>query len=175
MKSRIKSITYIALGAVILSVCSWISLPTPLIPFTLQTFGIYFLVYFFGSKKALASLIVYIAMGLIGLPVFSSFRSGAAVLLSVSGGYIFGFVLSVSLYIAAEPFLTKKRYLRSFVSLLSLMACYAVGSMWMLLYIEAETEFFDIFFGSSCVFLGFDIVKLLLASALARYMKKIMP
>ncbi len=42
-RGKIRNMTYIALGAVMLSVWAWISIPTPVVPFTLQTFGASFL------------------------------------------------------------------------------------------------------------------------------------
>lgn len=169
---RIKNMTYIALGAVILTVCSWISIPTPVIPFTLQTFGVYLLVYLFGAKKALMSLLVYVALGLIGVPVFSSFRSGDA-LFGATGGYIVGFIISVNVCIAAGTIFTKKKSIRLIVSFLSLAACYAVGSAWALFVTELPNSYFEVLAGSVLTFGIFDCIKIFLADTLSAYLKKI--
>lgn len=170
-KSNIRSITYIALGAVILSVCSWISIPTPLVPFTLQTFGVYFLLCLFGARRAFVSLLVYIALGLVGVPVFSSFGSGVGTLFGATGGFIFGFLLSVALCIAAESIFAKNRIVRVAVCIVSLTACYAVGCLWAMRF--AELGFLQLLGGCLLSFGAFDIIKIALAVYLADYLKKV--
>ena len=170
---RIKNMTHIALGAVILTVCSWISIPTPLIPFTLQTFGIFLLVYLFGAKKAFASLTVYILLGLIGVPVFSSFRTGIAVLFGVTGGYVIGFLLSVGFCAAAGAIFSKNRCVRLLVSFASLLACYAVGSAWVVYVSGMNESFLQLLWGSIASFGVFDCIKIVFADTLSSYLKKI--
>lgn len=77
----------------LLAICSWISIPLT-IPFTLQTFGIFFICFLFGGKKGTLYVLAYIITGAIGLPVFSGFRGGMSALLDLTGGYIVGFVWS---------------------------------------------------------------------------------
>ena len=60
-------------------VCSWIIIPYFSIPFTLQTFSIFFTLYFLGAKRGTFAILVYILLGLIGIPVFSGFKSGVKV------------------------------------------------------------------------------------------------
>ncbi len=173
MKQRnsIRNITYIALGAVILSVCSWISLPTPLVPFTLQTFGVFFLICFFGAKRAFLSLLVYIALGLVGVPVFSSFGAGAGVLFGVTGGFIFGFLVSAALCIALEPLLNKNRMTRIALLLLPLVSCYTVGCLWATRF--SELGFLKTLVTYAVTFAPFDLIKIVLAVFTADYIKKI--
>lgn len=163
--------TFIALGAVILSVCSWISIPTPLVPFTLQTFGVYFLLHFFGARRAFVSFLVYIALGLVGVPVFSSFGSGVGTLFGATGGFIFGFLVSVALCIAAESLLGKNRLVRIAVSVVSLMACYAVGCLWVMRF--AEIGFLQALGTCLVSFGAFDILKIALAVYLSDYLKRV--
>ncbi|MBO5869193.1 MAG: biotin transporter BioY [Clostridia bacterium] len=164
---------YIALGAVILAVCSWISIPTPIVPFTLQTFGVFFLIYYFGAKKATASLVVYIALGAIGIPVFSNFTSGFGVLMGATGGYILGFVVSGDVCIATESLFGNKWQIRVVSSILAILACYAVGSARAMQFVETETDFLSFFIGSLLAFGVFDVVKIVFAFFVARYLKKI--
>ena len=77
--SKARSLTYMALGAVLLMICSWISIPIPPeIPFTLQTFAVIFLCAFLGGTRAAGAISIYLLLGALGLPVFSSMRGGAA-------------------------------------------------------------------------------------------------
>ena len=57
---RIIDLVYIAFGAVLIAICSWISIPT-VVPFTMQTFAIFFVLSAFGGKRGTVAIIIYIA------------------------------------------------------------------------------------------------------------------
>ena len=75
---RVTDLVYIAIGAALIAICSWISIPTA-VPFTLQTFAVFFVLLLLGGERGTLSTIVYVILGAIGLPVFAGF-SGQAVL-----------------------------------------------------------------------------------------------
>lgn len=93
-KQRIFSLVMCALSAAIISVVSQIAIPTPFgIPITLQVFAVALCGFLLGTKYALASVLVYVGMGAIGLPVFYGFRGGvSAIFGDVTGGFIIGFI-----------------------------------------------------------------------------------
>ena len=93
-KKRFKTIdlAYIAIGAVLITICSWISIPTT-VPFTMQTFAVFFVLSFLGGKRGTIAIIVYVLLGAVGVPVFSHFTSGIGILLGNTGGYMVGFIL----------------------------------------------------------------------------------
>ena len=95
-----REIAYIGLGAALIAVCAWISipLPQPMVPFTLQTFAVCLVCAVFGRKLGLWTVVVYILLGAVGVPVFSGFRGGVGVLLGTTGGYIIGFVFRPAYY-----------------------------------------------------------------------------
>ncbi|MBQ1892315.1 MAG: biotin transporter BioY, partial [Firmicutes bacterium] len=90
---KTKDMAYIALCAVLLAVCSWISIPFT-VPFTLQTFAVFCTLLILGGKRGTVAVAVYILMAAVGLPVLSGFRGGAGALLGTTGGYILGFILT---------------------------------------------------------------------------------
>ena len=92
-----RDMAYIALMAVLLAVCSWISVPAP-VPFTLQTFGVFCALGLLGGRRGSTAVLLYILLGAVGLPVFSGFQGGLGKLLGPTGGYILGFLLSALLY-----------------------------------------------------------------------------
>ncbi|MCF0229949.1 MAG: biotin transporter BioY [Parasporobacterium sp.] len=94
-------LVYMAVGAVLITVCSWISIPFA-VPFTLQTFAVFFVIGLLGGKRATISILVYLILGAVGVPVFSGFRGGAAALIGPTGGYILGFLLMALIYWGAE-------------------------------------------------------------------------
>ena len=125
---RTIDIANISLMAALIVVCSWITLPMT-IPFTLQTFAVFVSVGVLGVWKGTASVLVYLFMGLVGVPVFSGFKGGAGVLLGPTGGYIIGFVFS-----ALATGLIMKKFKGFAASLLAMLAglivCYVFGTVW---------------------------------------------
>jgi biotin transport system substrate-specific component len=93
---KIKDMVVVALFSALTAVLSQVSFPVSFspVPVTLQTLAVYLTGAVLGSRKGALALIVYILTGLFGLPVFSLGRSGLPVLVSPTGGYIFGFVFA---------------------------------------------------------------------------------
>jgi Uncharacterized conserved protein len=91
----IKEITLVGMCAALMAIFSQLSIPLPFtsVPVTLQVFGLVILAVIVGAKVATLSLIIYVIIGAIGLPVFANFHSGFGVLVGPTGGYIVGFVI----------------------------------------------------------------------------------
>ena len=90
---RTAALTLSAVFTAVIAVCSQISIPLPVgIPITLQTFAVALCGFTLPLPCALASIGVYIALGAVGAPVFSSFGGGIGVLIGKTGGFIFGFI-----------------------------------------------------------------------------------
>ncbi len=90
MKYKLLSLT--ALFSAIISVLSPITLSFGPVPFSLASFLVYITSLTLG-KRGVISVIVYLCLGAIGLPVFSGFRGGLDLIFGPLGGFIFGFVL----------------------------------------------------------------------------------
>ena len=90
MKRDLKGLVLTALFLTLLIVSSQIYIPST-VPFTLQTFVLFLSSHLLGRKKAVCVLSLYILMGLLSLPVFSGFLSGAGVFLTHRGGFLLGF------------------------------------------------------------------------------------
>ena len=93
MTSRELSLS--AFFAAILSVSALISIPLGSISFTLQSFVVMVMGLLLPRKIAMASILTYLFLGIIGLPVFSSGRAGLMVLFGPTGGYLYGFVFAL--------------------------------------------------------------------------------
>ena len=100
-RSKTYDIVYIAVFAVIMAICSWISIPTT-VPFTLQTFGVFIAVGVLGGKRGSLAVLVFIILGAIGVPVFSGMSGGVGILLGSTGGYIIGFLFSKTVLVFAR-------------------------------------------------------------------------
>ncbi len=131
-KMRTLDMAYIGLFAVIIAICSWISIPT-VVPFTLQTFAVFLAVAVLGGKRGTLSVIVYVLLGAVGLPVFSGFKGGIGVLLNTTGGYIIGFIFSALLMWAFEKAFGRKAWALILSMILALALCYAFGTIWFMI------------------------------------------
>ena len=94
---KVLDMVYIAIGAVLIVICSWINIPTA-VPFTLQTFAVFFILMLLGGERGTISILIYILLGAIGVPVFAGFSGGIGILLGNTGGYILGFVFIGLIY-----------------------------------------------------------------------------
>lgn len=129
--SRIKTkdMVNIALFTVLIVICSWISIPT-VVPFTLQTFAVFFSCLVLGGKYGTCSVFIYLLLGALGLPVFSNFTGGIGALLGPTGGYLAGFLLSALMMWIMENLFGRKRWVFIVSMILGLLVCYAFGTAW---------------------------------------------
>ena len=175
-KSKFKTIdlVYIALGAVIITVCSWISIPT-IVPFTMQTFAVFCILGLLDGKRGTISIFIYILLGAVGVPVFSGFKGGFSVLIGPTGGYIFGFVIMGLLYWLLENLLGKKLQIRIIALAAGLLLNYVIGTAWFLVVYARQTG--PVSLGTAlgmCVvpFIVPDLIKLALAVLLFLRIRK---
>ena len=124
-----KRMTRIALCAALLAPCAWLSVPTQP-PFTMQTFGVFCAVGLLGGFRGTVAVLIYILMGLIGLPVFSNFNGGVGYLMGPTGGYIVGFLFTALVYWLFEKLFGKSLLCRIIAMAIGLIVCYAFGTFW---------------------------------------------
>ena len=132
VKFTVRDMCFIAMFAVIIAVCSWISVPLT-VPITLQTFGVFAALGVLGGKKGTIAVIVYVLLGAVGLPVFAGFKLGIGTLLGTTGGYIIGFVLSGIVYWAITDKFGIKLAVTVIAMALGLLVCYAFGTAWFMI------------------------------------------
>lgn len=165
-----RDLAYIGLFVAVIAVCSWISIPT-VVPFTLQTFAVFATVALLGMERGTIAVIVYILLGMVGVPVFAGFKGGPGVLFGTTGGYIIGFVFSALIVGGMMKLLGKKVWVMAVSMLLGLLACYAFGTVWfMIVYARANEAIGVVTALSWCVFPFIipDVCKIALAIALQK-------
>lgn len=92
-KITTKDIVGVGMFAAVLAVLSQISIPMPSgVPVTLQTFAVALAGVVLAWKLGTASVLVYILLGAVGVPVFAGFTGGAQALVNYTGGFIWGFI-----------------------------------------------------------------------------------
>ena len=122
-QNKTRDIVFIGIFAALIAICSWISIPTT-VPFTLQTMGVFTAVGLLGGKRGSLAVLVYILLGLVGLPVFAGFSGGVGVLFGTTGGYIIGFLASALLMWGIG------KIVLAISMVLGLVVCYAIGTLW---------------------------------------------
>lgn len=173
--NKLKNMTYIALGAVILAVCAFITVPS-VIPFTMQSLGVFSLLLVFGGKRGTLSVAVYIALGAIGIPVFSGFGAGIGVLFGPTGGYLIGFILMGLLFWFCEARFGKSVRVKTASLLFGIAVYYFFGTVFYMLWSSANNISVSLLSALSvCVAPYFipDILKLIAARFLYGRLKSI--
>lgn len=175
-KFRTIDLVYIALGAVLIAICSWISIPTT-VPFTMQTFAVFFVLSALGGRRGTVAVVVYVLLGAVGVPVFSQFTSGIGILLGNTGGYIVGFIFMGLVYWLIVHLFGKKLWVEILAMVIGLALCYAFGTAWfMLVYAQANGPVGLAMVLGWCVipFILPDLIKLGLALTLARRLSPVL-
>ena len=149
-----------SLFAALTAVCAWLSIPVADIAFTMQTFALFLTLGILGGKWGTVSILIYLMMGAVGLPVFSGFQGGIGTLLGVTGGYIWGFLFSGLTYWALE------RVSKPLAMIAGLLTCYACGSAWFLVY-AGETSLGFVLLKCVVPYVIPDAVKLSMALTLS--------
>lgn len=170
---RTIDLCHIALFAVLMTVCAWISIPAP-VPFTLQTFAVFAALVTLGGRRGTLAVVVYLLLGAVGLPVFSGFRGGAAALLGTTGGYILGFLAAALVYWLCTTRLGEGLRVVIPACVLGLAACYAFGTAWFVTVYTAHTGPMTVEAAlAACVlpYLPFDALKIGLAIGLSRRLR----
>ena len=174
--NRIKTrdMAYIAICSVLIVICSYISIPT-VVSFTMQTFAVFFSMGFLGGKKGTLSVVVYLLMGAVGVPVFSGFTGGIGAILGKTGGYMVGFIFIGLVYMLGERIGKGKLLIRIASMVIGLAICYAFGTAWFIYVYTKNTGAVGLGTAFSWCVLPFiipDLVKMGLAVAISEKLRK---
>ncbi len=180
---------YIAICAAVITVCSYISVPVGDIPVTLQTLAICLTAGLLGWKRGTLCVLVYIFMGICGIPVFANFKNFYALIASPSAGYVVGFIFTALLVgFCSDNFKrlgTKAKRkgavwaIQFSVLLLSMaigvLVCYFFGTLWYMLIYKGSATTENLQFALTwCVYPYIlpDLVKIILAAILVDRLKR---
>ncbi len=161
------TIVLVALFAAILSICApiGINLPFTEIPISLATFAVYMCGAVLGPVLGTASVVIYLLLGMVGVPVFAGYTAGVQKLAGPTGGYLIGYIfiaLSTGIAVRVLP----KKYLGYPIGMVvGTILCYALGTVWFML--QSGSSLVGSL--SLCVypFIPGDIIKIIAAIALA--------
>jgi len=104
MPNRTRSMILASLFAVLTAVGAQVRIPLPLVPITLQVLFVFLAGVLLPPRTAFASMTLYLAMGLLGLPVFAG-ESGPSIILHPTFGFLLGFIgaaWTISMLVSAK-------------------------------------------------------------------------
>lgn len=162
MRSKTLNIVYCGIFATITAILSQITIPMPGgVPFTLQTFAVYLAGIILGSKRGVVSILVYVLIGTIGLPVFSGFSGGIGTIVGPTGGFILSFPI-MSFIIGLVCKKTDNKILIFLGIMLASIPNYLMGMLQFSL--VTGSTFYNSFLVSVLPFILVDIIKIVLAT-----------
>ncbi|UQD51952.1 biotin transporter BioY [Bacillus methanolicus] len=128
---KTKNMTYAAIFAALTAVGGFIKIPIPYVPFTLQIVAVFLAGSLLGPRLGALSQLLYVSIGLIGVPLFAE-GGGLGYVFKPTFGYLIGFILGayVSGFIVEKlknvPF--KALAIANFAALLTV---YTIGCVWL--------------------------------------------
>ena len=164
-----KNLVLTGMFTAVLAVLSQISIPMPSgVPVTLQTFAVALCACVLGWKFGAASVLVYLLLGAVGVPVFAGFNGGLGVIVGATGGFLIGFLPMVVLTGLFTP--AKNKVGTVACSVLGLGICHLLGTVQFMLVMERG--FVESFLLVSVPYLFKDVISVVLAFAVGAAIKK---
>lgn len=166
-----KLIALVGMMAAVTCVLGPLSIPLPIspVPISLTNFAIYLAIYVLGTKRGTLSYVIYLLIGLAGLPVFSAFTGGAGKLLGPTGGYLIGFIpMALICGIFIEKW--QQRYLHFIGMVLGTLVAYALGTAWLAW--QAEMTFSAALAAGVIPFIPGDLAKIIICLLIGPEIRK---
>lgn len=134
LPSLLSDAVTVAAVSLLLAISAQIAIPLPFtpVPVTLQTLAVLLSAAALGGRRGPLAVLLYLAEGAAGLPVFSGGRAGFGHLLGPTGGYLAGFLAAAVVVGALADAGWTRKPLRAFAALLAGSACiYMPGMLWL--------------------------------------------
>ena len=165
---KTREVTASAVFAVLTCVGAWASIRLPItpVPITLQVFFVLLSGAVLGGRLGALSQVMYILLGISGLPVFAGGASGPGVLVGPTGGYLFGFIAGA--YVTGwvghsfSPTSFRKLIL---ATLLGLCPIYLMGVIWLWFWLKSTPM--SVLIAGILPFLPGDIIKAVISAYVA--------
>lgn len=169
-KLSISQIAVIGVMAAVICILAPFSIPIGVIPISFTNLAVYIALYVLGTKKGTISYLIYLLIGLVGIPVFSGFASGPGKLFGPTGGYLIGFIFMA---IVAGIFIDKfidKMYMCFLGMILGTIVVYGFGTAW--LAFQGSLTFQSALWAGVIPFIPGDLVKIVIAMIIGPQIRK---
>ena len=170
MSSKAQTLTFVALSTAITCILGPLSIPIGPVPISLTILAIFISVYAIGLKRGMVSLLLYMLIGFIGLPVFSNFKGGFNVLIGPTGGYIVGFIFVVLCAGFAIERFEDKVYMHVIGMSVGTILCYITGTAW--LAYQGHMTFWEALLAGVIPFVWADAIKIAIAAIVGPRLRK---
>lgn len=167
---RTRAMVLCALFAALTAVGSQLAVPIQPIPINMAMLFVFLAGGLLGAKKAAVSMLVYVAIGAIGVPVFAGFRGGPQVLVGPTGGYILGYLVAASITGFAVDRWGERLWVIASAMVVGLLFCYAFGTLWFV--ILTGKGLVPALMGCVVPFLPGDAAKIIVASLLTKALRR---
>lgn len=170
--SKIKQMTLIGLMTAILCILSPIAIPLPIspIPVSLGNMAVCFVVAVLGLKSGTLSVLLYLLLGLAGLPVFSGFTGGLGKLLGPTGGYLIGYLFLALFFGFVVEHFHNRLFANTFGALSGMLILYLFGTLW--LTFQLDLDFVSALWIGVIPYIPMDIVKIIVAIPLGMKLRR---
>ena len=123
----------IALMSALLCILGPWALPLPFspVPLSLCTLGICLAVLVLGTRAGVLCVLLYLLLGLIGLPVFTGFTGGPARLFGPTGGYLLGYLFLALISGSVADIRPHRRSFQLLGMFAGTLTCYIIGTLWL--------------------------------------------
>lgn len=125
---KTKSITKIAILTALFAIIAPIVIPFGLVPISLSTLILCVMSAILKPKEIIISMVLYIIIGLIGIPVFASFQGGFGVLVGPTGGYLIGYIFA-GFVMSLLNNIVKKKWIYIISFLIGTIILYVFGTV----------------------------------------------
>jgi biotin transport system substrate-specific component len=169
-KISTKGIVYAALFGAFTAAGAFIVIPLPPVPITAQTFFMNVAAILLGGTLGALSQVIYIMLGVVGLPVFAGGKAGLGVLFGPTGGYLAGFVLAAFVIGTVNRLKNNPGMLwHIFSMLIGMCLIYLLGISW--LAFTAKMSFQKALAVGALPFIPGDLLKIALAALVSFKLK----
>lgn len=167
---KVRDITMTALFAALICVCAPWSIPIGPVPISLATFAVYLAAAILGWKKGCIAVIIYVLLGAVGIPVFSGFSGGVQKIVSMTGGYIVGYI-PCALITGLFADKISKAWSYALGMIVGTAALYVLGTAWFIILAECTLAYAL----TVCVvpFLFGDAIKIVCAALLTAELRPV--
>ena len=166
MNSNTRNLAVTAVLAAVICVLGPLSIPIGPVPISLGLFGVFLAIYILGMKRGTLAVIIYILIGLVGVPVFAGFTGGPQKLFGPTGGYIVGYILTALISGYFVEHFSSNIVLQFVGMVLGLVVLYAIGTLW--LAYQAHMDLPKALAAGVIPFIPLDLVKIVLATLVGR-------
>ena len=169
-KSKIYGLSMTAVMAAVTCVLAPMSIPIGPVPISFTNLAIYLSLYLLGWKRGTVSYLVYVLIGMVGVPVFSGYGAGIAKLAGPTGGYLVGYLL---LAFIGGLFIEKSKgqpVISSIGLVLGDAACYVLGTAWFVFQMQCDLGYAL----SVCVYpvIALDLAKIVVSCIVGALLRK---